>query len=65
MITVAHLTLHFCSTQIYYPFTMFVRIHNPEGRVKKLMFATSVFCLFVSVLAIIGSTYALATAGQS
>ena len=44
---------------------MFVKVHNPEGRVKKLMLATSVFCLFVSVLAIIGSTYALATAGQS
>jgi hypothetical protein len=47
---------------MYYPFSMFMRVHNPGGRVKKLMFALAGVTLLASVIAFVGSIYALATA---
>ena len=49
-------------SQIFYPFTMYVKAHSPVPWVRNLMNVTSLFILAVSVLATMGSFYALATA---
>ena len=48
-------------SQIFYPFTMYAKAHSPLPWVRNLMNVTSLFILAVSVLATMGSFYALAT----